>query len=97
LGQRIEAAPKLEGTHALKVFTFDENLRLKLFIQGKGLHHRCLVRNAMESSGGSEDIVKGWQRLRHEIYAIEPKIEIDEAGLKQIQVDKVVNEFVVNG
>jgi hypothetical protein len=51
----------------------------------------------MESSGGSEDIVKGWQRLRHEIYAIEPKIEIDEAGLKQIQVDKVVNEFVVNG
>jgi len=35
------------------------------------------VRNALESSSGSEDIVKGWQSLRHEIYSIEPKIDID--------------------
>jgi hypothetical protein len=35
------------------------------------------VGNALKPRSGSEHIVKGRQSLRHEIYSIEPKIDID--------------------
>ena len=60
VAQSIVSSSKFEGSHSLKVFTFEKNLRVQFFVQNSRLHNWCLVGNTIQSFGCSFDISIGW-------------------------------------
>jgi hypothetical protein len=53
-----KATSEFKGTHALKVFALDKDLRLHLCVQGAGLKHGCFVGDAFQALCGVQNVGK---------------------------------------